>query len=385
MVDFSHLCILAVIAEAMFVDWDSSSGGKGDIYIITKGACGLGRVGRIPASYHQTLLIGNLATTTEVPTGAHIYPMTAVMTTPPKQGDYVTCSIDAFRAWQGADMRRDGRLIALITGQSPPRVYFYPRIAGATVVQALTSTQSTIAASCPYIASTSYGLENERRHEAVAFLADGKSFADTSECHGGGSCRVPIYFWDLIFRDSPDSTFQNNLVPGSNDGLWVTITKDDFETGDHLGSYRNGTRTFASQAYACPLDLNDGKSWSIGIFEHNGAESAITHRNNYDASSYSWLKVTFDFLLDGFDHMDTLFMELSLDGGVTYFIVYDWAMDTQGVTTLRQCYMGNNVVLDAKSFGRTKFSNFVRLRFRTSANAQNDRVYIDNIVFEGHP
>lgn len=373
----THFDILAT-AEALFIDWDASSGGKGDIYVVTKGACGLGRVGRIPASYHQNLPINNIATSSEVPAGAFVYPMMAVLTSPPKQGDYVDCANEAFRAWQGADMRRDGRLIALITGQSPPRVYFYPRVAGATVAAALSSTQADVAASCPYIASTSYGLDDERKHEAVAFLPDGKSFADTSECSGGSSCKVPIYFWNLIAPNSPSP-----ISP--QDGTWSQITFDDFESGDHLGNYKNGTRAFPSQAYACPLSLNDGNSWSIEIFEHNGAESAIAHKTSHDASQFAWLRVTFDFLLDGFDHMDTLFLELSLDGGYTFFIVYDWAMDTQGVTELQRCYMGNSVVLGASSFELTKFTSQVRLRFRTSANAKNDRVYIDNVLFEGRP
>jgi hypothetical protein len=368
-------------AEAMFVDWQ---GGKGDIYIITKGRCGTGRVGVIPASYHETLSIGNAPSTIDVPDGAYIYPMTALMLEPPKQGDDITCGESPFRLWQGADMRRDGRLIALITGESPPRVYFYPRLAEQSVLEALTSNAPDEAASCPFIAPTSYGLEDERKHEAVAFMPDGKGFADTSECNGGSACEVPIYFWDLLFPDSPDTTFSDGLVPASDDGEWVSITDDDFETGDHLGSFVNGTRAFASQAYACPLDATDSNNWSIHINEHKGPDSAIAHKEDQDASTYMWLKVEFDFLLDGFDHMDALFLELSLDGGATYFIVADWAKDTQGISALKSCYMKNTVVLNAGDFSRSHFGSQVRLRFRTSANAQNDRVYIDNILFQGH-
>ena len=369
-------------AEAMFVDWvGSSTGSKADIYIITKGKCGTGRVGVIHASHHENMIVGNVQSNVDVPDGADVYSMEALMLEPPKQGVDITCDQGPFRLWQGADMTRDGRLIALITGQSPPRVYFYPRLADQTVLEALTSDTSSEAASCPYIASTSYGLEDERKHEAVAFLPDGKGFADTSECDGGSACDVPIYFWDLLFPDSPDATFSHGLVPASDDGGWDIITDDDFEVGDHLGSFVNGTRAYPSQAYTCPSDTSN---WSIHINEHKGPESAITHRDNQNASTYAWLKVEFDFLLDGFDHMDTLFLELSLDGGTSYFIVADWAKDTQGIFDLKSCYMKNTVAVNAAAFDRSTFGPQVRLRFRTSANAKNDRVYIDNVLFQGH-
>ncbi len=275
-------------------------------------------------------------------------------------------------------MRRDGRLIALITGASPPRVYFYPRLNGETVIDALTS-PSGVASSCSYISSTSYGLTNEKRYETVAFLPDGKSFADTSECDGGGRCNVPIYFWDLVFPGSPDPTFHNGLVPAD---AWQVISFEDFETGT-MGIFVNGSKAYTSKAYACP---NGGitSRWSAQVSEHNGEASSIVHRVDQGASDYSWLKVEFHFLLEGFDHMDSFFLELSLDGGQTFFIVADWAFGTQGVEVLKTCYTTNTVVLNSNAFGRTKFGAAVRLRFRTSANALNDRLYLDNIRLLGH-
>jgi hypothetical protein len=95
------------------------------------------------------------------------------------------------------------------------------------------------------------------------------------------------------------------------------------------------------------------------------------------------LRATFQFQMDGFDHMDTLFLELSLDGGQNYYIVGDWALDVDGITRNHKCYEGS-VILAAGDFHRTTFGNQVRLRFRTSANARRDRVYVDSVLFEGH-
>lgn len=142
------------------MDWTGSSGGsgKGDIFVVIFGDCTTGRVGIIPASYHGALTIGNVPSNEEVPTGAYVYPMDVILNEPPKQGVDITCAKGPFRWWQGSDMSRDGRLIALITGQSPPRIYVYPLASGETVLAALTAESASVAASCPYIASTSYGL-----------------------------------------------------------------------------------------------------------------------------------------------------------------------------------------------------------------------------------
>jgi hypothetical protein len=60
--------------------------------------------------------------------------------------------------------------------------------------------------SCPNISSIPYGLSNEMKHEAVAFVdAEGTRLADMSECRGGSTCTVPIYLYDLIYPDTVDS------------------------------------------------------------------------------------------------------------------------------------------------------------------------------------
>jgi len=141
----------------MFVDWHGVEGSStekmSDIYIVTKGGCS-GGVGKIPVSFHKYVAAGETSS---------VYDMPAILDDPPSQGEYVSCSNGPFRAWTGADMRRDGRLIAMIRAGAP-------------------------ASACLYVSSTSYGLPNERQHEAVAFVdAGGTRLADISECQGGCS------------------------------------------------------------------------------------------------------------------------------------------------------------------------------------------------------
>jgi len=369
-------------AEAMFVDWTGVNGaGKGDIYIITKGGCSNG-VGRIPISEHKDLAVGETSAQPYETLPLLLDPNSPTEPRPPMQLD-ITCGDGPFRVWQGADMRRDGQLIALITGASPPRVYFYPRLTDQTVEDVFTyiydGSSDPSSTTCPFIASTSYGMSNEKKHEAVAFVdAAGTRYADTSECEGGGGCNVPIYFYDLIDPLDPNGSRTPPLVPADQ---WVVITADDFEGGDHLGSYTVGGEhafPFDDQTRAC------GADWSMQVRIHNGVASSFEHTLDQDCSAFSMLRISFDFLLDGFDHMDTLFLELSLDGGQTHYIVADWARDVDGISAQRVCYDAEVVLLASWFGGRTNFGSQVRLRFRTSANALNDKVYIDNIEFQGH-
>jgi hypothetical protein len=209
-------------------------------------------------------------------------------------------------------------------------------------------TSVLVPAKCPYISSVSCGLSNEKKHEAVAFVdAEGTRFAVRSECEGGSTCNVHIYFYDLIYPDTVDSSPEEPVDD------WLEITNDDFEDGDHVGSYvLGGEYAVTSEDYVC------GDSWAIRLSRHNGLASSFAHRGNKDCTGYSLLRRDFKFQMDSFDHMDTLFLELSLDDGQNYYIVGDWAQDVDGITTNRECYDGS-VFLVAADFDRVTFGSQV--------------------------
>lgn len=79
-------------------------------------------------------------------------------------------------------MRRDGRLITLVIRGPPAAVYFFPRLSGQSVVDALSNLP------CPFVSPVPLGLPSEKKHEAVAFVeGDGARFAEVSECGEAGS------------------------------------------------------------------------------------------------------------------------------------------------------------------------------------------------------
>jgi hypothetical protein len=175
----------------MFVDWTgtgSNGDGKGDIYILQKGDCGRG-VQRIPVSLHKQLSPNEVS---------DVIVAEKSMEDPPRQVQF-DCDDEGFRPWSGADMSRDGRMIGLITAGSSSeregaRTHFFPRQDGQSVVSALSS------AECGYTLTKEYGLPNENRYEALAFIDDdGSTLAETSECDGGSECNVPIHIHDLIY------------------------------------------------------------------------------------------------------------------------------------------------------------------------------------------
>lgn len=360
-------------AEAMFVDWTGAHGvGKGDIYVVLKGGCN--GVGRILASHHQNLnLDPDSASANKL---VNVGPIEHVILDDPVQGTSIRTLIchntSEFRVWSGADMSRNGRMIAMITAGSPARVYFFPRATGQSVVDALSQV------GCDYVSATSFGLPNERQHEAVAFVnEEGTIFAETSECDSGRACKVPTYVHHLIFPGEETTSMNYSLV-------WTTITYDDFETTslaatNYTTSPINSTDPDAvlSNAASCR------GSQSVKLRWDKGNSSSIFHKSNRDCSTYAYLKVTFQFRLVDFKHMDSIFLELSLDGGQDYYIVNSWSYDVNGITQNGVCYQ-RSVELDARDFGgRQNFGNQTRLRFRSSADLKGDTVFIDDIKFEG--
>lgn len=350
-------------AEALFVDWTGVKGddseNAGDIYIATKSGCS-GGVGKIPVHRHRNLAPGEMLSQ---------YSMPRVVNDPPEQGD-ASCGDGKFRVWQGADMRRDGQLIAMIRQGPPAAVYFFPRTSSQSVSSALS------ARPCDYVASISYGLENEIKQEAVAFMDPaGLRFGHISECQG--SCRPSLYRYDMEYPNSYVS-----VIPEPMSG-WQQLSQDNFENGSWGSFTTGGSNAKLSRAYACQ------GNWAAELRDDRGISSSVFHKHAISCDQFSLLRVTFQFRLRGYDHLDTLFLEISLDNGFNYAIVGDWAYDTPELPKYRKplrnavCYTGK-VLLDPSHFRATTFGNQVKLRFRNSGDSGNDRVYIDNIQMEGH-
>jgi hypothetical protein len=97
------------------------------------------------------------------------------------------------------------------------------------------------------------------------------------------SCQL----YDLIYPETPDSS------PDVPTAGWSPITTDDFE-GNNWGNYALG----GIQNYTC------NNFWPIHVNVHNHgvsssfAHSEDAHSEDQDCSSYSKLRMTFQFQMD---------------------------------------------------------------------------------------
>lgn len=364
----------------MFVDWtgvkSDASESTGDVYVVTKTTCN-GGVGKIPVSEHRELDPGQEA--------ASSYSMPRVVEQPPLQIN-VACDDDAYRVWTGADMAKQGHLIAMVRGGPPAAVYFFPRKVDQSVAEALRMN------SCDYAASIAIGLTHETQYEAIGFAdSEAAQFGIISECNG--SCTPTLYQFELEY---PDSNFP--AIQGPADG-WEALSYDVFENDEGQqtwGNWQSGgdNAVLSDQADTRGVDTCNGNcacqgNWAVQLNQDRGIPSSIFHSTSFSCDRFSLLRIMFQFKFRSFDHLDTLFLEVSLDGGETYFIVGDWAHSVPEVPHYNDslvgavCYDGR-VTLCPADFRVTSFGDDVKLRFRNSANSDNDRVYIDSVLFEGH-
>lgn len=281
-------------------------------------------------------------------------------------------------------MNRRGDLIALIRQGPPSSVYFYPRAADQSIAEAL-SVQP-----CDYVASISVGLDHEEKYEAVGFVdPDALRFATISEC--AGECSPNLYQFELEYADSDFHIIEG---PTGVEG-WEELSYDTFE-GQNWGNWTSGgaSALLSNVADTQGSDTCDGScvcegEWAVQLDQDRGVGSSFSHTTAYAVDDFSLLRITFQFKFRGYDHLDTLFLELSLDGGATYFQVGDWAHSVPELPTYPDpltvaiCYEGK-VTVSPSNFRVTSFGNNVKLRFRNSANGDRDMVYIDAIRFEGH-
>ncbi|MFN0013426.1 MAG: choice-of-anchor B family protein [Saprospiraceae bacterium] len=103
--------------------------------------------------------------------------------------------------------------------------------------------------------------------------------------------------------------------------------------------------------------------------------SSLTTTSNQNCSNYSEIKVTFSFITVSFDNANEDFwLQISTNGGSTYTTVADWDYSVNFTNGVRQ-----NVTVTIPG----PFTSTTRFRFRCHASADDDQVYIDDVVITG--
>ncbi|MCB9273605.1 MAG: T9SS type A sorting domain-containing protein [Lewinellaceae bacterium] len=202
-------------------------------------------------------------------------------------------------------------------------------------------------------------------------LASGGAFgtsASTAFCIAGGGS-TPTCSDGIQNGDETGVDCGGSSCPPCNTGCtYSTINSSNFESG--FGIWTDGGTDCArvsSTTYA--------SSGSYSIRLRDNTTSSLMSTGNLSLSAYQELKVDFSFITVSFDNAnEDLWLQISTNGGSTYTTVKDLNYGTDFTNGQR---VNMSVVITGT------FTNTTRLRFRADASADDDQVYIDDVVISG--
>lgn len=190
-------------------------------------------------------------------------------------------------------------------------------------------------------------------------------FEDTT-FFGLSSCDSPV-------TDPTDAPTPNPVVDPTDaptpspegDGIWVQIFSENFENG--FGEFTDG----GSDAALNTNHFNDGAT-SLRIRDDTSSSRAYT--GAYSVSSFNELRVSFAFKGLGMETGERFLLEHAINGASSF-------TPLQGFVAGSDFDNGdwNNVAIE---FGASSM-NDIRLQFRCDASVNNDRIFIDSVLFEG--
>ena len=149
---------------------------------------------------------------------------------------------------------------------------------------------------------------------------------------------------------------------------YVTVNSNNFDSG--WGNWTDGGTDCArvsSTTYA-----NSG-SYSIRL--RDNTSTSVMSTGNLNLTGYDELTVDFTYVTVSMDNSNEDFwLQISTNGGSTYTTVEEWNLNDEFVNNVRYF---DAVVIPGP------FTSNTRLRFRCDASADNDYVYIDDVVISG--
>lgn len=148
---------------------------------------------------------------------------------------------------------------------------------------------------------------------------------------------------------------------------YVAINSNNFDT--NLGIWTDGGTDCArinNATYA------NSPTYSIQLRDNTNTSVMSTTSQNW--TTYDELTVDFSSISVSFENGEDFWLQISTNGGSTYTTVADYNAGTQFSNGVR---MTGHVVIPGP------FTSTTRLRFRADASADDDQVYIDDVVITG--
>lgn len=156
------------------------------------------------------------------------------------------------------------------------------------------------------------------------------------------------------------------LLNGS--GGTVTIDSENFESG--WGIWNNG----GSDSRRSINDAAFANSGNYCIRLRDDTNTSVMTTDVLDLSNLTSLTVNFSYIVDSFEGNEDFWLQISTDNGVTFSTIEEWNLGDEFSNNSRQ----NETVTITEGLTSTTV-----LRFRCDASANNDKVYIDDVVLTG--
>jgi hypothetical protein len=170
--------------------------------------------------------------------------------------------------------------------------------------------------------------------------------------------------------DSPQNHQDNGTAL-----FWTRITFDNFESG--WGNFKDSGSDSKLENVKVS---DDDKGSQMARIRDNSKESVLTLKETKDVSQYNALCVEFILVGEGLEKGDTVLLEYSPDGGWSWEIIKNWVLGVD------DNFRDNKIPyhLNATFYNTDyEFTVASMIRFRSDANSDSDKFYIDNVEFLG--
>jgi bacillolysin len=201
-----------------------------------------------------------------------------------------------------------------------------------------------------------------------AFAAYSGVTLTVSAANGGGGPTTETSCTDGVDNDNDGATdcadSDCSADPACQGGQYVVISSDNFDSG--LGSYSVGgndaARVNTANANSAPAAMR--------IRDNSGVASSFATTTGMNLAGKTQLRIQYSAIADSMEPGEDYFVELSVNGGA-FQTVGDFRSGTDFTNNVRQ-----NKDLQISLPGTSN----VKVRFRCDASANNDNVYIDDVV-----
>eukprot|EP00546_Thalassionema_frauenfeldii_P002454 CAMPEP_0178935008 /NCGR_PEP_ID=MMETSP0786-20121207/24242_1 /TAXON_ID=186022 /ORGANISM="Thalassionema frauenfeldii, Strain CCMP 1798" /LENGTH=332 /DNA_ID=CAMNT_0020612979 /DNA_START=338 /DNA_END=1336 /DNA_ORIENTATION=- len=166
---------------------------------------------------------------------------------------------------------------------------------------------------------------------------------------------------------SPSETVTLSPVPSESPSVpvgdaWEPFYGDDFESGQ--GIFKGTNKRF--NVVSMP-----GGDWSLRL-----RKTSTLKTEWINISAYSQVSISFWYYATKMENGDGFLLTARFNGESSYTIFEDWE---RGIDFNNNAWVEGTVIIDVP-VGKTN----IQLQFKGNSNARNDKVYIDDVLFEGN-